>query len=304
LAGASASRSRAPPEATETGAPAAAGSGGVVESEYGTPVKDRVATLGFLNKRNNITQVLVMKTGESRRIGNAIVKLATCERTAPWEDPQETGAFVQLFVEERATTQEKLAWHKVFSGWLFKNSPSLNVVEHPAYDVWVKDCAMKFPGEEDDPASASSAAKPAGKPSTAPAPATAPSPAATPAAPKPAAPARYPEAGHSETVWRQHRRVRPLRVAQHVEVSFLRNFDRAQRGQVRRGELAIEQFRARSPQGRHQPGQRHLGRVVHPAEHAFAAEHAGEAHAIEPANQPSVGPGLDRMGVSDRVQLR
>jgi hypothetical protein len=177
-----------PPEATETGAPAAAGSGGVVESEYGTPVKDRVATLGFLNKRNNITQVLVMKTGESRRIGNAIVKLATCERTAPWEDPQETGAFVQLFVEERATTQEKLAWHKIFSGWLFKNSPSLNVVEHPAYDVWVKDCAMKFPGEEDDPASASSAAKPAGKPSTAPAPATAPSSAATPAAPKPAAP--------------------------------------------------------------------------------------------------------------------
>ena len=92
-------------------------------------------------------------------------------------------------------------------------------------------------------------------------------------------------------------------MAQHVEVSLLRNFDRAQRGQVRRGELAIKQFRARSPQGRHQPGQRHLGRVVHPAEHAFAAEHAGEAHAIEPANQPSVRPGLDRMGVSDRVQL-
>lgn len=177
-----------PPEATETGAPAAAASGGVVESEYGTPVKDRVATLGFLNKRNNITQMLVMKTGESRRIGNAIVKLATCERTAPWEDPQETGAFVQLFVEERATTQEKLAWHKVFSGWLFRNSPSLNVVEHPVYDVWVKDCAMKFPGEEDDPASASSAAKPAGKPTAkpaSPAAAAAPSAAASPSAPRP-----------------------------------------------------------------------------------------------------------------------
>jgi hypothetical protein len=39
----------------------------------------------------------------------------------------------------------------VFSGWLFKNSPSLNVVEHPVYDVWVKDCAMKFPGEEETP---------------------------------------------------------------------------------------------------------------------------------------------------------
>lgn len=156
-----------PPSEATQGAGPVANASGVVENEFGTPVKDRVATLGFLNKRNNITQIVQLKTGESRRIGNAIIKLATCERTAPWEDPPETGAFVQLFVEERATTRDKLAWHKVFSGWLFKNSPALNVVEHPVYDVWVKDCAMKFPGEEDSPAAAastSSAAKAAGKP--------------------------------------------------------------------------------------------------------------------------------------------
>lgn len=176
-----------PSEATQGAGPAANASGSVVESEFGTPVKDRIATLGFLNKRNNITQVIELKSGESRRIGNAIIKLATCERTAPWEDPPETGAFVQLFVEERATTAEKPIWHKVFSGWLFKNAPALNVVEHPVYDVWVKDCAMKFPGEEDSPAAAastSSAAKPAGKPPAAPA----------PAAPAPAAPAEAPPA--------------------------------------------------------------------------------------------------------------
>lgn len=168
-------QSEAPPpaEATEGAGPSALASG-MVESDHGTPVKDRVATLGLINKRNNITQNVVMKPGESRRIGNVIIKLATCERTAPWEDPQETGAFVQLFVEERANVQDKLAWHKVFSGWLFKNAPSLNVVEHPVYDVWIKDCAMKFPGEEDDPVAAASSAR-AAKPkaSSAPAPDTA-----------------------------------------------------------------------------------------------------------------------------------
>lgn len=156
-----------------------------VESEYGTPVKDRVATLGLLNKRNNVTQDLILKTGEARRVGNVVVKLATCERTLPWERPPETGAFVQVFVEERATAQDKLAWHTVFSGWLFKNSPSLNVVEHPVYDVWVKDCAMKFPGEDENPApaaSSSSAAKPASRPSAAPSEAASPKPAAAPSA--------------------------------------------------------------------------------------------------------------------------
>jgi hypothetical protein len=160
-----------------------------VESQFGTPVKDRVATIGLLNKRNNLSQDLVMKAGESRRVGNVIVRLASCERTLPWESPPEVGAFVQVFVEERARTSQPLSWHKVFSGWLFKNSPSLNVVEHPVYDVWVKNCAMKFPGEEEDAsASASSAAKPAGKPSAAPA-AVASAAAASPAAPAGAAPA-------------------------------------------------------------------------------------------------------------------
>ncbi len=176
-------------EATATEVPLAVAAAppiakGAVESQYGTPVKDRVATLGLLNKRNNIVQDLVMKSGETRRVGNVVVRLASCERTAPWEDPHEEGAFVQVYVEERAKVSDPLAWHKVFSGWLFKNSPSLNVVEHPVYDVWVKSCAMKFPGEEDAAqaaASSSSAAKPSGKPTVAASPSASPS-----AKPKPA----------------------------------------------------------------------------------------------------------------------
>ncbi|USA39707.1 DUF2155 domain-containing protein [Pelagerythrobacter marinus] len=121
-----------------------------------TPMEERVATLGLLNKRNNLSQDLEMTPGESRRVGNVIVRLAACERTAPWEMPRETGAFVQVLVRDNAAEGEG-RWDKVFSGWLFRNSPSRNVVEHPIYDVWVKDCAMSFPGEE-DPASASNAA--------------------------------------------------------------------------------------------------------------------------------------------------
>jgi hypothetical protein len=111
----------------------------------GTPMKDRVATLGLLNKRNNISQDITLKPGETRRIGDVIVALKACERTAPWEMPQETGAFVQVFIQQARGGQ---GFAKVFSGWLFRESPSLNVVEHPIYDVWVKDCAMSFPGEE------------------------------------------------------------------------------------------------------------------------------------------------------------
>jgi pyruvate/2-oxoglutarate dehydrogenase complex dihydrolipoamide acyltransferase (E2) component len=101
---------------------------------------ERVAVLGLLNKRNGIVRDLTLKPGQSVRVRDVVVRLRACETTAPWESEVLTGAFVQLDVER----PDKL-WQRVFSGWLYKESPSLNVVEHPVYDVWPKSCAMTYP---------------------------------------------------------------------------------------------------------------------------------------------------------------
>jgi hypothetical protein len=107
----------------------------------GTPMAERVAEIGLLNKRNGITRKLSMKPGEALRVGNAIVRLRACETSAPWEMDRETGAFVQLDVLESRDSK----WHRAFSGWLFKERPERNVVLHPIYDVWVTSCAMSWP---------------------------------------------------------------------------------------------------------------------------------------------------------------
>lgn len=107
----------------------------------GTPMAERVATIGLLNKRNGLTRDLTMKPGQALRVGDAIVRLRACETTAPWENIPETGAFLQLDVRSNADNQ----WRRAFSGWLFKERPERNVVQHPIYDVWVKNCAMEWP---------------------------------------------------------------------------------------------------------------------------------------------------------------
>jgi len=124
----------------------------VPEASDATPMEERVATIGLLNKRNNVSQDFELKPGESVEDGPVILTLAACERTAPYEFPQEVGAFVQVDVLERGDSSHTRA----FSGWLFKENPSLNIVEHPVYDVWVKECAMRFPGEEADAPSSGS----------------------------------------------------------------------------------------------------------------------------------------------------
>ncbi len=113
--------------------------GKVIEDAAATPMKDRVAVLGILNKRNGEAREFKMKPGQAVRIGDVIVRLKACDRTAPWEADQLTGAFVQVDVLELDKQ-----WHRVHSGWLFAERPALNVVQHPIYDVWPKSCAMTF----------------------------------------------------------------------------------------------------------------------------------------------------------------
>jgi hypothetical protein len=83
-----------------------------------TPMNQRVAVIGLLNKRNGLTRDLQMKPGQAFRVGDAIVRLRACEATAPWEGEKEVGAFVQLDVR----TPRKEEWRRVFSGWLFKRA--------------------------------------------------------------------------------------------------------------------------------------------------------------------------------------
>ena len=103
-----------------------------------TPMAERIATIGFLNKRNGVSRDFDMKPGNNFRVADGvIIRLRACDATAPWEQDPYTGAFVQLDVEN---AEHK--YQRIFSGWLYKESPSLNVVEHPIYDVWVKACKM------------------------------------------------------------------------------------------------------------------------------------------------------------------
>jgi hypothetical protein len=106
----------------------------------GTPMAQRVAVLGLLNKRNGETREVTLKPGQSTRMGDVVLRLRACEQTAPWEQEQLTGAFVQVLVRGADTR-----WRRTFSGWLYKERPALNAVQHPVYDVWTKSCVMTFP---------------------------------------------------------------------------------------------------------------------------------------------------------------
>lgn len=148
-----------------------------------TPMAQREAVIGFLNKRNGLSRDIKLKPGQAVRVGDAVIRLRACEKTAPWEPEQLTGAFVQLDIHG---SDDK--WRRVFSGWLYKESPSLNMVQHPIYDVWSKSCTMSFPEAGPDTlvvregSGSPSSAKKSGAAGAAPAADPSPAPAPTPSA--------------------------------------------------------------------------------------------------------------------------
>jgi hypothetical protein len=104
-------------------------------------------------------------------------------------EAQKIDAFIEV---DEITLDRKI--RRIFSGWMFADSPALNAVEHPIYDVWLTGCKVKSdvpppPGVEATAKLAPEPAKPdAASPATDPNAAPATDPAGVPATDPNAAP--------------------------------------------------------------------------------------------------------------------
>ena len=132
--------------ATPAAPKATAPAGPSAPAAKATPNAQRVLVLGAIDKRTGLAQNFSVNPGKSVRFGALRVTVRTCEVTSPWEQKL-TGAF--LLIDElpvvNGRANEAVRGKRVYSGWMFAESPSLHPLEHPRYDVWVKSCAMRFP---------------------------------------------------------------------------------------------------------------------------------------------------------------
>lgn len=71
---------------------------------------------------------------QSARFGTLEIIARRCFKRPPEESP-ESAAFLEI----REIRQGE-APRQLFTGWMFASSPALSALEHPVYDVWVKDC--------------------------------------------------------------------------------------------------------------------------------------------------------------------
>lgn len=120
-------------------------------------VENLIAVFAALDKVTARIEPLDIPIGKTAKFGALKVTPRMCFTRPPTEPPLTT-AFVE--VDEIKLDGEE---NRIFTGWMFAQSPGLHAVEHPVFDVWLTNCKtdsgealVESEKKSPDPASADS----------------------------------------------------------------------------------------------------------------------------------------------------
>jgi hypothetical protein len=104
---------------------------GQVQAEV---IKNPIAVFAALDKVTGRISHLEIPINKTVEFGALKVTPRVCDSRPPTETPH-TSSFVE--VDEVKLTGEV---QRIFTGWMFAESPGLHAVEHPVFDVWLTNC--------------------------------------------------------------------------------------------------------------------------------------------------------------------
>ncbi|HOV05097.1 MAG TPA: DUF2155 domain-containing protein [Kaistiaceae bacterium] len=97
-------------------------------------IENPVAVFSGLDKITGRIISFDVYINETVQFGALQVTPRACYTRPATEAPQ-TDAFVE--VDEITLNREVM---RIFTGWMFADSPGLHAIEHPVYDIWLLDC--------------------------------------------------------------------------------------------------------------------------------------------------------------------
>ncbi len=97
-------------------------------------ISNPVAEFTGLDKITGQIRTFDVLVDETVQFGALQLTPRVCYSRPPTEAPQTT-AFVEV---DEVTLDRKI--QRIFTGWMFADSPGLNAVDHPIYDVWLTNC--------------------------------------------------------------------------------------------------------------------------------------------------------------------
>ena len=89
----------------------------------------------ILDKLSSKNELLEVNIGEDHIFKNLILKVLKC-KNSEFDDNPEITSYLQVRDLNNKENNEVF----VFNGWTFSSSPSIQVFDHPVYDLWILKC--------------------------------------------------------------------------------------------------------------------------------------------------------------------
>jgi len=100
-------------------------------------IENPVAVFSGIDKITGRITTFDVYVGETVQFGALQVTPRVCYSRDETEPPKTT-TFVEV---DEITLDRKI--RRLFTGWMFADSPGLNAVDHAVYDVWLKECKQQ-----------------------------------------------------------------------------------------------------------------------------------------------------------------
>jgi len=98
------------------------------------PEPNPIAIFAGLDKITGTITTFEINIGETKRFGSLNVTPRICNTRPITEEPKTT-SFIEVDENQFDGTLKR-----IFTGWMLAQSPGLNAVEHPVYDIWLTGC--------------------------------------------------------------------------------------------------------------------------------------------------------------------
>ncbi len=107
---------------------------GAVASASAETIANPVATFDGLDKITGRVTTFDVYIGETVQFGALQITPRACYTRPPTEN-QRTSTFIEV---DLVSLQGSLK--RIFTGWMFADSPALNAIDNAVYDIWLLDC--------------------------------------------------------------------------------------------------------------------------------------------------------------------
>lgn len=88
------------------------------------------AVVRIMDKDAGKVQVRVIPVGQEIQFDKLYINIRACKQTDPF-DAENYWAFIEISEKDKG---------KIFGGWMSRNEPGQNPLQHPDYDVWLVKC--------------------------------------------------------------------------------------------------------------------------------------------------------------------